>query len=467
VTSPSEPRSPPPPRADGGRPGLAAAAAWLGCGLLVVVSARYRLDRTLCAAWPPRAVGFAYAAVYFAAIFALSWAWRRTRVPWVALAAHAIAIFAAPFLSSDPLMYAAIGRALAGGASAATPLATALGADHPFLTPLPEAWRMGTSAYGPTWNLLASTIGHWAGGDLALALRLHQLAAAGAMALAALVSARTFGRSAFALVLLCPLAIVEATVGAHNDALLAPLVAAGLAFYLRGSEARALFALLLAVPLKASAAVFFGPAALAMALGRFALPRTRRLVTGLVVVLGIASLALLPLLAGGPLDAISRLVERPDVPFDHCTRSLECLPRVLFRFVLHLPTAAWATGLVFRGLGIAWLGWCALRSSESSSREEAARWLAAGLFVYFLVLHGWAQSWYLLPIVPALPLFEKDTRFGPGLRLYTITAVAYYGLVLPMSCLTDPITIAVSDLIEASITFFPPVVLLLRSRSRP
>jgi hypothetical protein len=207
-----------------------------------------------------------------------------------------------------------------------------------------------------------------------------------------------------------------------------------------------------------------------LAMFLYALPSDRTRRAAAIAIALAASLALfaLPLLADGPLDAVSRLVERPGVPFDHCTRSLECLPRVLFRFVLHAPRAAWATGIVFRAVGIAWLAFIAMRAAESARDERTApvRWLAHGLFFYFFLLHGWAQSWYLLPLLPVLPLLEGD-RYAPPIRLYLVTAVLYYALVLPVSCFgATPLT-AVADLIEASITVFPPVVLLLRRRALP
>jgi hypothetical protein len=203
----------------------------------------------------------------------------------------------------------------------------------------------------------------------------------------------------------------------------------------------------------------------------FALPgaRTRRAAAITIAIAASLALFALPLLADGPLDAVSRLVERPEVPFDHCTRSLECLPRVLFRFVLHAPRAAWATGLVFRAVGIAWFSFIALRAAESApgdDRVAPVRWLAHGLFFYFLLLHGWAQSWYLLPLLPVLPLLQGD-RYASPIRLYLVTAVLYYALVLPVSCFgATPLT-AVADLIEAAITVLPPVVLLLRRRALP
>jgi hypothetical protein len=440
--------------------------ALLGAALLAVCAHGFRLDQVLCAAWPPRAIGFGYGVVYLAAIFALAWAWRRVADGRWVLAVHTIALTAMPFLSSDPLMYAAIGRALAGGASSSTPLSVALGGGHPFLAALPPAWRDGTSAYGPAWNLLGEEIGRLSGGHLGAALLLHKLVAMLAVLFGAWIVARATTRTAFALITLCPLSIVEATVGAHNDALLVPLAALALAAWLRGRAAAALVWLALGLLIKASAAIVLLPAALAMLLARTP-ARARAPLLAALVLMALATLGVLPLLRDGPLDAVSRLVERPDVPYDHCTRSLECLPRVLFRFVLHMPTAAWATGLLFRALGILWLGWIALRAAqcaEHGDRIEPVRWLARGLFVYFLLLHGWAQSWYLLPLLVALPLFEDDPIWGPGLRIYTVSAVAYYALVLPMSCLQDPLTIAVSDLLEAAITILPPVVLLLRQR---
>lgn len=468
----SAPPSPPQPDAGAPRGALAIAdlmaglVALAGVALLFLVATRYRLDRTLCAAWPARSTGFGYALVYLAGLGALVFAWRRVRGYAVPLLVHAFALFAAPFLSSDPLMYAAVGRALASGAQASTPLFTALGASHPFLEGLPPAWQRGTSAYGPAWNALASVLASVAGDDLALALRLHQGVALVALLLGAAILASRYGARGFVLVALCPLAIIEATIGAHNDALLIPLVAGALVAWLGGRGLACVVLLALGLAIKASAGILLLPAILTMVLATIVNSGRRRAVLASFVMCGIAALAVLPTLHDGPLDALSRLVERPDVAYDHCTRSLECLPRVVFRFVLHMPTAAWATGLVFRALGILWLGWCCLRAAEayrqSADRAQPVIWLARGLFVYFLVLHGWAQSWYLLPLLPTLPVLSEDWS-DRGIRVYLVAAVAYYALVLPMSCLGDPLSIAVSDLAEASITFFPPVVILLRT----
>ncbi|MEO6954693.1 MAG: hypothetical protein ABI321_23035 [Polyangia bacterium] len=441
--------------------GTPALAALAGATLLVVVAARFRLDLTLCSAWPSRAIGCAYGVVYLVAVLLLAWAWKRGVHPLFVVAAHAIALGAAPFLSSDPLMYAAVGRALSLGAPATRDVTSALGADHPFLVPLVPAWRLGTSAYGPAWNAIASVVGHAMKDHLGATLRAHQLVACLSILVGAALVART--RAAFVTVALCPLAVVEATIGAHNDALLVPFAALALVCWQRRRPLVAAVVLCAGVLVKASAAIYAAPVVLALFLAWLPSARARRLALACVVPLSGLALVLMAQLANGPLDALARIVGRPDVPYDHCTRSFECLPRILFRFVFHAGTLAWATGIVFRLVGALWLAYASLRAAEAP-RKEALAWIVRGLFIYFLALHGWAQSWYALPLVVALPGLEGDTQTLPALRAYLVSSVCYYALVLPMSCLDNPVLVAVSDLAEGLVTVVPPIVLLARAR---
>ena len=437
------------------------ASALCGAVLLVVVAARFRLDLTLCSAWPPRVVGFAYGGLYLVAVLLLAWAWKHGVHPLFAVAAHAIALGTAPFLSSDPLMYAAVGRALSLGAPVGRDVTSALGAEHPFLVPLVPAWRLGTSAYGPAWNAIASFVGHVTKDDLGAALHAHQLAACLSILVGAALVART--RAAFVAVALCPLVIVESTVGAHNDALLVPFAAVALVLWDRRRPIVAAAALCAGMLVKASAVLYAAPVLLALLLAWLPSARARRIALACVLPLAAVALLVMAQLADGPLDALARIVGRPDVPYDHCTRSFECLPRVLFRFVFHAGTLAWATGIVFRLVGAGWLAYASLRAAEAP-REDALGWIVRGLFVYLLALHGWAQSWYALPLVVALPYLEGDTRTLPALRAYLVTSVCYYALVLPMSCLESPVLVALSDLAEGIITVALPIVLLVRAR---
>ena len=440
-------------------------AALTGAALLVLVAERFRLDTTLCSGWPARVTGCAYGALYVVAVLLLAWAWKHGVHAMVVVAAHAISLLGMPFLSSDPLMYVAVGRALALGAPTSLDVTSALGADHPFLVPLVPAWRLGTSAYGPAWNGLASFIGHATKDNLVAALHAHQLIACLAILVGALIVGRT--RDAFSTVALCPLAIVEATVGAHNDALLVPIAAVALVCWQGKRPLVAALVLCSGMLVKATAAIYAAPVLLALVLAGLPSPRARRLALAGILPLAGVALLVMAQLADGPLDALARIVGRPDVPFDHCTRSFECLPRIVFRFVLHMSTAAWATGIVCRLVGAAWLAYASLRAAETSSREEQLAWIVRGLFVYFLALHGWAQSWYALPLVVVLPAMHGDTHTRPALSAYLVSSVCYYALVLPMSCLDNPLLVAFSDLAEGLVTVVPPIVLLVRACRAP
>ena len=150
---------------------------------------------------------------------------------------NAVALLTPPFLSDDTLFYAATSRVLAVfGRSAYEPLCHTLAKDDPFLTVLPLHWQCGTSAYFPGFQALSWVVGKLAQGSLERHLRLYQLLAASALLLTAWVTgaalAPTRLRPALGAVLVgCnPLTIIEGTIGAHNDALLA-LGCAGFVYF--------------------------------------------------------------------------------------------------------------------------------------------------------------------------------------------------------------------------------------------
>src|SRR5258706_9117654 len=99
-------------------------ALGVGGGLLLAIPAHfYRPDRVSCDAWPAPSTGAWLALVHVAAVALLAacwWGFVRVAPPRriaSALAAgalvHAAAMVAAPYLSHDPLFYAALGRAMA------------------------------------------------------------------------------------------------------------------------------------------------------------------------------------------------------------------------------------------------------------------------------------------------------------------------------------------------------------------
>lgn len=473
------------------------ACGLLGALLLSVPGLRYRIDVTSCAvAWPPLGLRSAFVAAYAVALLLLTVAWlgilRRTQQPggpslrrvlvYGALI-NAAALVSPPFLSDDPLFYAAIGRVLSlGGGSAYAPLCHALPPGDPFLTALTPAWQCGTSAYFPGFHALAWAIGKLAGSDLTLHLRLYQLSGAATVILTGWVLARSLatGRLApaderarpealwppaagAAFIVLNPLCIIEGSLNAHNDIWLALGCAVAVRFVLRARPGAALLCLAASLAVKASAALLVGMYGLFLLLNplRRRWPLSTRWLPQVALgtlLLAIALIVGLRFRVGG-LNHFTALVGSPADPWDYCTRSVECLPRVLLRWILHRPTAAWKVGLIFRLLGAAWLASCAWRGGR---RPLAA--LATGLFVYYLYLHGWAQSWYLLSLLPLVPFATAATR--PAMLTFCISGCAYYGIYLLGGCVEENLDRGVVDLVEGLFTVVPPSVALWHVRNR-
>lgn len=447
-------------------------ALLVGALLLQLPGQRYRVDALFCPAWPPLQANLGFAVIYLIAIGLLGWGWWRypavsfSRTLATGLLVHGLALMCPPFLSHDPLYYAATGRVLARlGGAAALPINQVLSAGDPFLTSLPEAWRSGSSAYLGGFDRLCRLVALVGREDLAVHLRLHQLVACASVVLASVLGALAVApprrARALGLSLLCPLGVIEATVGAHNDALLALAAGAFVLALARGRAGLGFIGLLGGLAVKLSALLLLGldagmrlVAALRRRLGDYG-PGRESALLGLLVLLGLVAALLLRRVPA--LLSFSRLLGAPEDAYDYCTRSIECLPRVLLRFVLHSGTAAWFVGLLFRGAGALWLGWVVLRGSRS---QERLGWAAIGLFYYYLYLHGWAQSWYLLPLVPLLP--HAPARVLPAMRAFCVSGVAYYVTTPVISCVTDPIGIALGDLVGAVITIIPPSVATVR-----
>jgi hypothetical protein len=144
-----------------------------------------------------------------------------------------------------------------------------------------------------------------------------------------------------------------------------------------------------------------------------------------------------------------------------CVRSLECLPRALLYWILHLPKAAFAVNIVFRLLAAAFLIFAAWRSTDE---DRFLRWAARFVFLYYLYLHAFSQSWYLLSLLPLLP-YAGDAWQRP-IRVFLISLIAYYAVDIPLSCApADRIARwAAVHVVEGLIVIVPATVCLLRGR---
>lgn len=455
----------------------AVALALVGTVALWLPAFRYRIDAATCASWPaPLGSGGGLALAYVLGVALLSLGWlRAAAVEWtlgraLALGAlvHAVAMVAPPFASNDPLFYAAIGRSMARfHAAASTPLSLVLPAGDRFLTVLPEAWRGGTSPYGAAFNQLCRLVALVGGDDLSLQLRLYQAINLVVLVAAAALAGRAFGARAAALVLFAPVAVVDGTINPHNDALLALAVAAfALALARTASprrEAAGALALAAALAIKLSAALMLAFDLLRLALAPFAARLRARTVVAAGIaaaVLGVAALVIAPRLWPA-LGAFTAIVGDPAESSPHFSRSWEGLPRAFLVYVVHWPLPSFVIGLIFRAAGGVWILWCAYRAARDAATDDRAplAWAATLLFVYYLCLHAFLQSWYLLPL---LPLATQLPRFAHrAYYVFIICITMYYALSIPLDCDARPVVIGAKELTEACLVVLPAFFTLL------
>jgi MYXO-CTERM domain-containing protein len=449
----------------------AIAPSLAGAALLALVAASLRIDRVGvdCRAWPALGEGMRLGVTWAASLTLLGVGWRRmARAPLplgtmflLAALVHGLALLSPPFLSVDTIYYAAIGRAVHGGADAHQPLWQALPAGDDLLWRLPPALRIG-STYGAGFNQLAAALARVAP-DLPAALRGYQLVACAALfAAAALVAAavpRERRAQVAAEVLFCPIAIVEASGNGHNDALLALTMAAAIFLLRRRRRGGALVALAAGMAVKASALLALALVVGATLLRRRPAARRDRRLRAAAVVAAMAGVMLLALLCPrlGATTELAQLIGDARAPLDHCTRSIECLPRSLLRVVLGLPTAAFVVGLVFR------VG-AALVLFEVARRRAPLAAAVMGLFFYYLYLHPYMQTWYLLSLVPLMPFAEP--RLRAPLRAFLAGALFYYAVRIPFACNLSPLIVALKELAEGLIVIAPPTLIWLRAQRR-
>lgn len=440
-------------------------AGLVGAALLSLPAAYYRIDQVSCRSWPPPHVNEALAGVYLSAVLLLAvcwrgWGWARPQLR-TALAAgtlvHAVALLAPPFLSLDPLFYAATGHAMAKyHGSPYVPLRAVLPAADPFLLALSADWQAGTSAYFPGWHELARGIAWLAGDALPLHLKLYQalglLTMVSTAALVGLAVRTTDARragSAAAVVLFCPLSVIEGTLSAHNDHLLALAVAL---LVLAAAKGRRLagWAALTGLLVKASALLFVGFSAVAWLASR---RRRGTLRLAIVLLLGlVAALRLMP----GLVSEAGRFTDLFNPGTIQCERALECFPRWLLWCSRH-PTAAFVVGLAFRLAGALWLVYAAVCAGRTG---RLLPWLATGIFVYYLYFHAYVQSWYLLPLLPLVPFADARTR--PAMCAACVAWICHYALLLPLDCQASATEIWIQRALELLLVIGPPTLLLWR-----
>jgi hypothetical protein len=369
---------------------------------------------------------------------------------------HTIALFAPPFLSSDPLFYAAIGRSMAEyHGSAYAPLRDTLPAGDPFLRQLGPDWQRGTSAYFPGWNQVARAVAWWAGDSVTTALRLHQMVGLLAILVAAaLVGAATRARdrdgagSAAAAVLFCPLAVIEGTVSGHNDALLAVSTALVVVASQKRRALGSLVAVAAGLFIKASAMLACIVTAVASIVRPLRVtPRRLLLATSIIAV---AATALAPVVAA----ELGRFTDLVNPATLQCERALECIPRWLL-WSNGFAHGAFAVGILFRLAGAAWLVYAGWRAG---TEDRLLAWLSSGLLGFYLYFHAYVQPWYLLPLLPLLPFSTSRTR-----RALAVACIAWlcpYSVLICLNCRASSIEIWLERTVGLAVVVLPATYFL-------
>ncbi len=447
-----------------------------GALLLMPVAQRFRIDQVRCDAWPPWPERLALCLLYLLCVLLLFVGWQRL----LRLAAsqavslrqvlgtvglwHGALLLSPPFLSDDPLFYLAIGRVLhAPQGSLSQPILTVLGPHDDLVRLLPTHWQQGTTAYQPGFHALAWLVEALPQLSVAGRLKVYQALSGvlvlGTSILAAAVAKRRGLAPEYgaALVGLSPLALLEATLSAHNDVWLMLLVALAAWLGLHRFRPRSVTVALPLLPLLAGLLVKVSALLALFTWGVASLrPHLRQRPLGWLA-LGTLLLGMgLGLTRWLHLDSqlLTVVLGSPDLPWDHCTRSLECLPRSILRYGLDRPDLSYRVGLLFRMVGGLWLLRVAWRASDPAAAT------AFGLLSYYLYLHGWAQSWYLLSVLPLRPFLSQPR--GRALEVLCGSGCAYYALALFRNCTTEPWQVALCELAEGLITVLPPTIVLLR-----
>ena len=89
--------------------------------------------------------------------------------------------------------------------------------------------------------------------------------------------------------------------------------------------------------------------------------------------------------------------------------------------------------------------------------------MSIGLFFYYLFLHGFMESWYLLSLLPLLPF--ADEKYQPAMRVFLVSALCYYAIRLPLNCDLRPAVVGIKELSEGVVVLIPVVLTLRRKRS--
>ena len=348
----------------------------------------------------------------------------RPGIPVIRLAPVFIAwvlplLVVAPLFSKDVYAYAAQGEMMSHGINPYLYGTGVLGAT-PFSHLVDRLWINSSSPYGPFFLVVDGWIVIFAHHDLLLSvvgLRLLALVGVVLFAVAVPSIARSFGRdpaTAFVLAALNPLVLLNLVGGAHNDALMVGLLAAGYAFSRRHRPVVGIVLCGLAAAVKVPAllgAVYIGWEWLGP--GRSIRERVRPVVTALLIAVG--TMVCISEVANLGWGWIGGLTEPDTVrswldPATGIALVLGHLVAVLgFGHHVHMIlTVVRGTAACIAGLIGLWL----LANSERVGSLQAIGWSLFAVVVLGPVVQLWYLSWSFVFLAPVAVGLTRKVVIG-------------------------------------------------------
>jgi hypothetical protein len=368
---------------------------------------------------------------------------------WLLLAMWIATLLAVPFTSADAFLYLAHASTWIDFGNNPYLVAPVGNPANPFLGLTP--WPTDAAQYGPLGLVLSGwlyrpALGAW--GNLTV-FRIVAIAAVGLAFWLARGATRELGRSADAprgwLLAASPLLLIEAGIGAHNDAWIAPLVLGVVYLLLRGRFGMAIVVFAASVWIKYTTLVL--APAIAVFIWRHADRRQRWIGVGIgVLVAAVSSIALLAPFGGlePPLRGLSAASER-------ATRSMVWVAGTALE-------AAGGKGSVVTGLSRAATLLAALALAlRLKRREDLPQILLATYLVFLLIGTAWFQPWYLIPLLPLSCIARNAASRGIIVGFSASAVLGLYGVYFVTYSFSPA-----NQLLMTAVTFVPVLVMLGR-----
>jgi len=369
----------------------------------------------------------------------------RTRPPRAEELLATLLMWAAPLLIAPPVFSRDVYSYLAQGAMVGAGLdvyrdgPAALGG--PFAAEVPAIWQHTPTPYGPAFLLLATAVATLVGGHVTLGvllLRLVALAGVAVLAVSLPPLARRCGvapAAALWLAALNPLVLVHLVGGAHNDAVLVGLLAAGLAAAAAGRPALGAVAITLAALVKVPAAVGLAAVALlwasSSAVGSWR--RTRAVGGTALVALGTA--VGVTWVAGTGFGWVGAL--RTPVTAESWSltsalgRATADVLAALDATLSTAPVTGWRLAGMCAALAAALLVW---RRRRTVGPVGGVGLVLGGVVVFGPAVRPWYLLWAVVPLAAAAP-------FGRAARLAAAASAVLALVVLPDGFAPNPGTL--------------------------